>query len=203
MRWCVAGADLRGACRITVLPQASGAAIALHARGSPGRSTARCRARRRRAGATASDRTPGLSAGMISPVICVVSAAASRRMTGGEMDIEAGPGRGRADLLGHRLGEMGRPHLEDVGGLHQKRAPLARTSLGPGRKRPRGRLDYARRHRLRSPPPPRSPPRRSPDRDAQRLRPEAAATRSAVDDEINLHGYLPTLHPPALMRGVG
>ena len=62
---------------MTVLPQASGAAMARTPRmtgafqgAMPSTTPAGWR--------TAIDRTPGLSAGMISPVICVVSAAASR-----------------------------------------------------------------------------------------------------------------------------
>ena len=76
IRRCVAGqtSDER---RITVLPQASGAAIARTPRitgafhgAMPSTTPAGWR--------IAIDRTPGLSAGMTSPVICVVSAAASR-----------------------------------------------------------------------------------------------------------------------------
>ena len=69
----------------TVLPQASGAAIARTPRmtgafhgAMPSTTPAGWR--------IASDSTPGLSEGMTSPVICVVSAAASRSMLGGEED---------------------------------------------------------------------------------------------------------------------
>jgi hypothetical protein len=140
MRWCVAGQTSEER-RITVLPQASGAAIALTPRISgafhgaiPSTTPAGWR--------TASDTTLGLSAGMISPVICVVSAAASRRRLAAKWTLKAGPGPRRADLLGHRLGEVVRPRLENVGSLHEQRAPLARTRLRPGGKRPRGRLDH-------------------------------------------------------------
>ena len=61
---------------------------------------------------------------------------------GGEMDVETGPGRRRADFLDHRLGEFARPRLEEIGGLEQERPPFARTGLRPGGKGPRRGLDH-------------------------------------------------------------
>ena len=87
-------------------------------------------------------RLPGTSDGMTSPLICVVSAAASQQHAGGQVHVEAGPhGRG-AGLARHRpRRSLGRSRLERLRRLHQQGAPLTRADRGPGREGPRRRVD--------------------------------------------------------------
>ena len=172
-----------------MLPQASGAAIARTPRmtgafhgAMPSTTPAGWR--------IASDRTPGLSAGMTSPVICVVSAAASRSSVAAKKHVEAAPRAGRADLLGHQLGEKSAVRLSSrSAALLQQRAPLAGAGLRPGREGARGRLDDLGDVG--------GAGRRGLARDLavtgswrSKVAPFDAPTGCAVDDEINLHDGL-------------
>ena len=86
------------------------------------------------------------------------------------MHVEAAPRPGRADLLGHQPREVGGAAFEQVGGLEQQRAALARAGLRPGSgKRARRPRRPCRRPRRR-PPPPRWRPFRSSDRGAGKSR---------------------------------
>ena len=70
---------------------------------------------------------------MISPTICVVIAAASCSMLGGEMDVEMRPAGGGADLLRHSLHEFSFAPLDLGGRAHEAGAALVRAEGGPGR----------------------------------------------------------------------
>ena len=126
--------------RITVLPQASGAAIARTPRitgafhGAIPRTTpAGCR--------TASEITPGLSAGMISPTICVVRPAASRSMLAAKWTLK--PAQGAVAPISSIIGWVNSPARASSKSAALSRS--ARRSPGPvcdqAGKRPRRGLD--------------------------------------------------------------
>ena len=84
---------------------------------------------------------PGLSEGITSPVICVVSAAASRSMPAARCTLK--PAQGAVAPISSIIGsdEFRRAVLEQVGGLQQQRAALAGAGLRPRNERPRRRLN--------------------------------------------------------------
>ena len=80
---------------------------------------------------TAMASEPGRFEGMISPVIWVVSAAASRSMSEASMTLKCAQPAVAPISLGHRGDEFGRLGGEDVGGLREDGAALARRGAGP------------------------------------------------------------------------
>ena len=113
---------------------------------------------------------------------------------GTEMHVEAGPGRGGTRLLQHRAGEIGRPRLQEVGGLEQQRPSQAGPGLGPGREGRRGRRNDLR-DIFEAPPPPRGwRLRPSPGRGARRFVPSyAAAAAPSMMKPISM-----AISPPVL-----
>ncbi len=108
----------------------------------------------------------------------------------GEEAIEAAPRPDRADLLGHRFGEVCGARFDEIGRLHEQGAPQARTGLRPRGKSPMRGLDHlddiglARRGGLAGDPPGHRV-------FAREGRARGRADSLAVDDEINSHGSLP------------
>jgi hypothetical protein len=125
--------------------------------------------------------TPGLSDGMIVPVICVFA-----QDPGPEMDVEARPRLGRSRLLEHRLDEVACPCLEEIRRPQQERAALVGTCLGPRLEGLGGRGDDGldvRERRGRG-------GRRDPSGDGLAPVEEGAGRRgrrNPVDDEVHFH----------------
>ena len=113
-----------------MLPQASAAAIARQPR-MTGAFHGAIPSTTPTGSRSASESRPGLSEGMTSPVICVVSAAASRTIPAPSGNVEARPGLGRAELFLHGLDEPVRAGLEFGGGAIEEQAALGRTGGGP------------------------------------------------------------------------
>ena len=130
------------ALRMTVLPQASGVAIARQPRitgafhgAMPSTTPAGSR--------SASDSRPGLSEGMTSPPICVVSAAASRTMPAPSMTLNRAHGSDARNSSRHQRGEPVGAGVELFGGPVEQGA----AGVRPGAPTRRGRRLL--QHRLR------------------------------------------------------
>ena len=94
---------------------------------------------------------PGLSEGMMSPMIAVVIAAASRSIAAASVTLKRAPGFGRPGLLGHRREKLGPAALDFVRRGGEARATFARAESGPEREGRRGRSGGGRRVLDRSP----------------------------------------------------